>query len=203
MAMTPPNYWPNRKIPVALDASAIINLNGTGQAAEILRALGHKVIVVDEVTYDLQKGIASGRRDADRLDELVATGLIRRAALGEPGKAIFEWLSIGSGLDTLDDGEAATIALAAELACAAMVDESKGRRLCRLRHPSVPLLGSIDFFAQIEVQRQLGERLANALFGALTNARMHVLPEYDDWVIEILGPERAALCTSLPRAKRK
>ena len=203
MAMTPPSCWPNRNIPVALDASAVINLNATGQAAEILRAIRHEVIVVDEVAYDLKKGIASGRRDADRLDELIATGLIRRAALGEPGKSFFEWLSIGTGLDTLDDGEAATIALAAELACAAMVDERKGRRLCRFRHPSDPLLGSIDIFVQVNVQRQLGERLADALFGALTNARMHVLPEYHDWVISTLGPQRAALCTSLPRAKRE
>ena len=129
MAMVPPSCWSDRAVPVALDTSAVINLNATGHAPAILRALAREIIVVDEVAYDLSKGIATGRRDAEHLEQLVAAGLIRRAALGEPGKAFFEWLSIGAGDDTLDDGEAATIALAAELGCAAMVDESKGRRL--------------------------------------------------------------------------
>lgn len=39
------------------------------------------------------------------------------ASLGETGAVHFEWLSIGAGEDTLDDGEAATIALIAELGC--------------------------------------------------------------------------------------
>lgn len=202
MAMTPPSCWPDPSVPVALDTSAVINLNGTGFAAEILRALGREIIVVDEVAWDLDKGVASGRRDADRLQELIAAGLVRRASLGEAGETHFEWLSIGATEDTLDDGEAATIALAAELGCAAMLDESKGRRLCKARHPSVSLIGSIEMFTHPDVQRHLGERLGDALYGALTSARMHVLPEFHAWVIGVLGPGRAALCKSLPRTAR-
>ena len=201
--MTPPSCWPDRAVPVALDTSAVINLNATGHAPAILRALAREIIVVDEVAYDLSKGIATGRRDAEHLEQLVAAGLIRRAALGEPGKAFFEWLSIGAGDDTLDDGEAATIALAAELGCAAMVDESKGRRLCKSRHSSVPLVGSIEIFTQADVRRELGDRLGEALYGALTVARMHVLSDHHAWVLEVLGPERAALCTSLRRSLRR
>lgn len=202
MAMTPPSCWPDPSVPVALDTSAVINLNGTGFAPDILRALGRDVIVVDEVACDLDKGVASGRRDAERLQEIVAAGLIRRASLGKVGETHFEWLSIGAGEDTLDDGEAATIALAAELGCAAMLDESKGRRLCKVRHPSVSLIGSIEMFTHPDVQRHLGERLGDALYGALTSARMHVLPEFHAWVVGVLGPTRAALCNSLPRAAR-
>jgi predicted nucleic acid-binding protein len=200
--MTPPSFWPDPSVPIALDTSAVINLNGSGVAPDILRALGRETMVVDEVAWDLEKGIANGRRDAERLRELVAAGLIRRAVLGEAGKAHFEWLSIGASEDTLDDGEAATIALAAELGCAAMLDESKGRRLCKARHPSVPLLGSIEMFTHPDVQRHLGQGLGDALYGALTTARMHVLPEFHAWVVNILGPGRAALCTSLPRTVR-
>jgi predicted nucleic acid-binding protein len=202
MAMTPPSCWPDPSVPAALDTSAVINLNGTGLARDILRALSREIIVVDEVELDLGKGVATGRRDAEHLQELVTAGLIRRVCLGETGKGHFEWLSIGAGEDTLDDGEAATIALAAEIGCAAMLDESKGRRLCKARHPSVPLLGSIEMFTHPDVGRHLGERLGDALYGALTTPRMHVLPEFHAWVIGVLGPERAALCKSLPRAVR-
>jgi predicted nucleic acid-binding protein len=202
MAMTPPSFWPDPPVPVALDTSAVINLNGSGFAPNILRALGRETIVVDEVVWDLEKGIANGRGDAERLQELLASGLIRRASLGDAGKGHFEWLSIGASEDTLDDGEAATIALAAELGCAAMLDESKGRRLCKTRHPSVYLLGSIEMFTHPDVQGRLGERLGDAVYGAMTIARMHVLPEFHAWVVGVLGPERSALCTSLPRSAR-
>jgi predicted nucleic acid-binding protein len=203
MAMTPPSFWPDGSVPAALDTSAVINLNASGLAPEIVRALAREIVVVDEVAWDLDKGMASGRRDAERLQELVAAGLVRRASLGEAGANHFEWLSIGAGEDTLDDGEAATIALAAELGCAAMLDEAKGRRLCKARHPSVPLLGSIEMFTHPGVQRCLGERLGDALYGALTTARMHVLPEFHAWVVGVLGPDRTTLCKSLPRIVRK
>src|SRR5690606_33696886 len=97
MAMTPPSCWPDPAVPLALDTSAVINLNGTGFAPEIVRALAREIIVVDEVAWDLEKGVANGRHDAEGLRELVAAGLVRRASLGEAGASHFEWLSIGAG----------------------------------------------------------------------------------------------------------
>lgn len=180
MAMMPPNCWPDRHMPVILDVSAIINLNGTGCAATILRAIAHEMIVPEEVAFELDDGVQNGRRDADQLRELITADLVRRAVLGVAGKSIFEELTIGASVETLDDGEAATIALAAELGGAAIVDEIKGRRVGGLKQPKVPLIGSIEMFAQADVQKALGLRLADAIFGALAQARMHVLPEYHD-----------------------
>jgi predicted nucleic acid-binding protein len=186
-----------------VDTSAVINLNSTGFAPEIARALAREIVVVDEVAWDLENGVASGRCDAERLQELVAAGMMRRASLGEVGASHFEWLSIGAGEDTLDDGEAATIALAAELGGAAMLDEGKGRRLCKSRHPSVPLLASIDMFAHPDVGRLLGDRLGDALYAAVTRARMHVPSDHHAWIVSVLGPGRAAQCLSVPRIARQ
>lgn len=202
MAMTPPSCWPDHNVPIIMDASAVINLNGTGVAREILSALRHDMVVAEEVIYELEDGTRNGRRDAARLEELIAAGLVRRALLGEAGKPIFERLTIGASVETLEDGEAATIALAVELSGAAIVDESKGRRICGLRQLSVPLITSVEMLAHADVQADLGDRLAVAVFAALTQARMQVLPQYQGWVIELLGGERAALCTSLPRRLR-
>lgn len=202
MAMTPPSCWPDRHVPVIMDASAVINLNGTGCAAQILRALANQMIVPEEVVFELEDGVRNGRRDAERLGELIEAGLVRRSGLGNVGKLIFEELTIGASIETLDDGEAATIALAAELGGAAILDEIKGRRICAVKQPKVPLIGSIEILAQAHVQAALGSGLGEAMFAALEQARMHVLPEYHDWVVGVLGRERAVLCNSLPRAAR-
>ena len=181
-AMTPPSYWPDRPVPIIMDASAVINLNGTGRARQILLALARDMIVAEEVIHELETGTQNGRRDAEHLAELIAAGLVRRATLGAVSKPIFEELTIGPSVDTLDDGEAATVALAAELSGAVIIDESKGRRICGLKQPNVVLIGSIEMLAHGDVQAALGDSLADAVFAALTQTRMQVLAQYRSWV---------------------
>jgi hypothetical protein len=43
---------------------------------------------------------------------------------------------------------------------------------------------------------------ADALTGALNGARMHVPSEYLERLRTMIGPERAALCSSLPKMAR-
>ena len=43
---------------------------------------------------------------------------------------------------------------------------------------------------------------ADAVFNALRMARMRVPPSALKWVVELIGPERAAMCECLPRAFR-
>lgn len=202
MAMTPPSYWPDSAIPAVLDASAVINLNGTGMAELILKALACDLIVAVDVVEELADGIGNGRRDAELLGKLIGAGLVRAAPFGQDGMDLFERLTVGPSRETLDDGEAATIALASELGAAAVIDERKGRRLCGETAPHVRIVSSVDIFIHPGVQAALGEKLGDALFGALSTARMHVLPQYHAWVVGLLGPERSMLCKSLPRSVR-
>jgi hypothetical protein len=81
--------------------------------------------------------------------------------------------------------------------------------MCALRHPSLLVASSLDLFGHPMVCEALGfRRLADAVFLALREARMRVLPSHHEWVLDLIGIERAASCPSLPsflrgRSQRK
>lgn len=185
------------------DASTAINLNATGCSEAILNALPNRVVVVDLVADELEDGRQKGRNDADKLGELVAAALIEIVTLGQEGLTYFESLVVGAARETLDDGEAATIAYAAESGTLALIDERKANRICARRFPKLRLGCTVDVFANVAVQRALGrQKLADAVFNALQSARMQVLPHHIEWVVGLIGIERASRCCSLPHSVR-
>lgn len=190
----------NSPLVLVADASAIINLNSTAHAEKILRALPERLAVVDIVRSELEEGCGKGRRDAEKLDELVAKSLVDIVSLGDVGDAIFERLVAGSALSTVDDGEAATIAYAVEKTQGVVIDDGKARRICKEMFPGVRQQCSVEIFQKQNIMTALGhETLAVALTSALRSARMQVHPEHFDWVIRTIGKEAAASCTSIPR----
>ena len=59
------------------------------------------------------------------------------------------------------------------------------------------------FTARPDVQNSLGkDELSAAVFRALMHGRMRVLPHNVQWVVDLIGPDRASACTSLPRVAR-
>jgi predicted nucleic acid-binding protein len=185
------------------DTSVIINLNATGYAAAILRALPVRVVTPDTVQSELEHGRAKGRHDADLLSALVADGLIDIVSLGERGSGYFEELVIGTASETLDDGEAATIACALERDLPALIDESKAMRICAVRYPMLALGCTVDLLAHRAVGREMkDDALTAAVLNALQRGRMRVFPQHLDWVLRVIGPEQAAKCPSLPRTAR-
>ena len=188
---------------IVADASAVINLNATGCAKEIVTALPNRVAVVDVVATELEQGRRRDRQDADLLNELVAVGLIEVVRLGEPAVPHFEELVIGPAASTLDDGEAATIAYAIAHDAISLVDERKANRLCAERFPQLRVGCTVDIFTHPEMLQTLGrETLAGAVFKALYHGRMRVFPHHIEWVLGLIGTERAALCRSLPASAR-
>lgn len=170
--MAPPTHSPKTAAVLVADASAVINLNATGYSAEIIAALPEQIVIVDAVIDELEGGRNKGRRDADKLKQLVAQGLVAVKSLGPAGFAQFERLVVGSAPETLDDGEAATIAYAFEKNAVAVIDERKAIRLCGERFPQVGIRSTVDILARPEVERSLGRpSLADAVFSALQGAR--------------------------------
>ena len=104
----------NRTVPVIADTSVVINLNATQCAETILDALPNPFLVVPEVLLELESGLQSGRNDAAALDGWRASRLVQVVPLGDTGMGHFFKLVSGPASQTLDDGEAATIALALE-----------------------------------------------------------------------------------------
>src|SRR5580704_9763337 len=162
---------------IIIDASAAINLNATGCASKILAHLPNTVIIPEIVLEELKRGASRGRGDGMQTQQLIDEGLLKCEPLSDAGLAHFEHLVVGAAVDTLDDGEAATIAHAIEQNGVALIDERKAVRICGERFPSLQLGATVDIFTHPDIQSGLGKNLLQAaVVRALTVARMRVLP---------------------------
>ena len=200
--MVPRSCLDDRSAPVIADTSVVINLNASGNAEAILGALPNRCVVVEEVSLELHAGRQKGRRDADSLAALIEQHLVECAQLGDVGMSHFERLVSGSAAETLDDGEAATIACAIERSAVALIDDRKAIRICAERFPNLAVGCTVDVFTQRDVRAAHGGRLADAVFNALVRGRMRVPDQYARWVVDLVGNERAAECRSLPKRFR-
>ena len=189
--------------PIVADASVVINLIASGFAATILGALAVPLRVPSEVQAEIERGRSSGRNDADELAGLVAAGKVTIVELGTEGTRCFSTLVAGTAKDTLDDGEAATIAYAMESDATVLIDEKKATRICTERFSHLTVGSTVDLVGCPAVQAELDEDLANAIFKMLSVGRMRVLPQHLDWVVAQIGPDRAAQCLSLPASYRE
>lgn len=194
----------SKAAPLVIDASAAINLNGSGFAKEIVSAISNVIHIADIALEELQRDQRNDRDDAVLAAQLIKAQLLQKTMLTSIGDVHFESLVIGSDAETLDDGEAATIALALEIDGIAILDERKARRLCAERFPTLQIAGSMDLFAHSAVVAALGhEALAKAVFQALQRARMRVAEPYQQWTIDLIGADQARQCPSLPQRLRK
>ncbi|MGX9181963.1 hypothetical protein [Mesorhizobium sp. BHbdii] len=185
------------------DASVIINLNATGAAHEIIRSLNVKLsastVVRDELIHDR----ISGRNDADLAQRLVQDEVLQFAEFDEKSGAIFESLVSGTAETTLDDGEAATLALAVSSQGLAIIDERKAIRIATHRFPTLQLLATVDLLRLDRVLLALGnERLAKAVISGLKDARMAIPERHHGWIADLLG-DQIVECRSLPAALRR
>jgi predicted nucleic acid-binding protein len=189
---------------ITADTSTIINLNATGCARDIVEACASRFVAVDVVQAELEDGRRNGRHDADLLNSLMADGFFELVQLDAVAAGHFESLVIGPAVLTLDDGEAATIAYAITQNAIAVIDERKATNICAQRFPDLAICSTVDILARPEVRQKLGnEKLAAAVFRALVHGRMRVFPQQFEWVIALIGSERAAACTSLPQVVRR
>jgi predicted nucleic acid-binding protein len=202
--MSSSSFLTNPRASLIADASVVINLNATARAADIIKAIPNPFFVTENALAELHVGSQKGHRDHEKPLELIDAGLVRRASLGNPGMSVYESLIDGSTVQTLDDGEAATIAHAQEISGIALIDERKARTLCARAFPGLTVLCTVELLMHESVAAVIGDQgVADALATALNKARMRVPAEYLARVRSIIGPERAAMCTSLPKATRE
>ena len=188
--------------PIVADASVVINIIASGFGATILGPLGSPLRVPGEVQAELESGRSRGRQDSGKLMGLVDGGQVVIVDLGAVGMNHFSALVVGSARDTLDDGEAAAIAYALEHQAIVLIDEKKATRICAARFPHLTVGSTVDLVGCMAVQAALGANLADAIFNMLSIGRMRVLPRHLDWVVEQIGPHRAAQCAALPARYR-
>ena len=197
------SFLTNSQIDLVADASVIINLNATARAADIIRAFRNPFVVTDNACAELEAGIRSGHRDYEQLTGLIDAGFMQRVQLGAASAPVYESLVSGSTAKTLDDGEAATIAYAHKSGGVALIEQRKAKAICAVLFPRLQIASTVELLLHDAVATVLGAKgQVDAIVNALMTARMRVPPEHLARIKGLIGPERAALCTSLPRATR-
>jgi predicted nucleic acid-binding protein len=191
---------PEQADALIFDASATINLLGTGMAGRIVRLLDHPVTMADRTFREIRRHPINGCDHAGELDELARGGHLRIETLNKDANSLFFDL-IADDLDGgLDDGEAAAIALAVSTgpSTAVITDDRKARNLLARRWPMQRIHCSIDILAVQKIEASLTRPiLADAIYSALKNARMRVPVAKRAWVTDLIGAVRAADCPSL------
>jgi predicted nucleic acid-binding protein len=181
-----------------IDASVAINLLGTAQAARVLRLISRTVIIEDFARDEVQRDPSNGASGRKSLDELEKSGLLTYARLRDAALPSFLALTGATPPDDLADGEAATIALAADVGAVAVLDDTKASRVARQRHPELVILQSLDMLSCDALVTALSpSELSDIIYAALQNARMRVAQPFRRWTVTVLGKERAARCPSL------
>ena len=159
--------------------------------------------MAEAVRSELQRGGHGAQADLKSLEALVRAGACEIVQVGV-GAEIERSLLEGRAEETLDDGEAATIAYAVAHGRAVMLDDRKARRICTQRFPETQMIYTVDLLLHGSVRAVLGEGgQADAIVAALHGARMRVPFERGPQVVGLIGEERAASCPSLPRAFRR
>jgi predicted nucleic acid-binding protein len=186
-----------------IDTSVVINLIATGSAEQIINALPNSIAVVNIAANELEQGRLSGRPTSHQLSQLVSTNTVELVTLDSQSEMFFERLVIGPAIDTLDDGEAATIAHAVHCGGIAVIDERKATRICATQFEQLSVISTVDLLAHPDVLKSIGsEKLTHAVLNALRLAHMRVPPHYFDWVVDLVGRDEAENCTSLPLSVR-
>lgn len=131
-------------------------------------------------------------------NELIASETVRVAQLEGSSLEMFAALVSGSTVETLGDGEAATLAFALTARTSAAIDERKATRIANSRFRSLRLVTTIDILAHHAVVSALGnDKFARAILQALRLARMQVRDHQFEWVANLIAEENLAACSSL------
>lgn len=187
-------------VPLVADASAVINLLGTGMPVALLRNLGMRVLIAAEAYSEVRRHPIQGEPIEPVMAALASERLIEQVQLGNQGRSVFLELVANDLSGGLDDGEASTIAAALEHSNDAVVviDEKKAARLLSERWPGRRCVSTVTLLAQPPIRRGLPDgAFADAVFSALQHARMRVPTDGLEWVVGLIGAERAAECPSL------
>jgi predicted nucleic acid-binding protein len=175
---------------VCADASALINMIGSGVPEEVLLALEAKTVVTKQVLKEVRRCPFESKHAEGPLVPLREGGFLEVVELDDETIEVFLSLVGAKPPDDLDDGEASTIAYGVTHGAVVVIDERKGRRICRERFPALRTLCSIDLFRLYFSQNDSNlEKCRNALMSAIKIARMHIPPSYREWVDRMLADE--------------
>lgn len=157
-----------------LDASCLLNLYATGRMRDIATGVGYQLEVADyvlqyETLYVLQtnpEGTGDVRIPVD-LDSLIGYGLLNVVEL-EREDVLSSFVRLAS---LVDDGEAATGALAIHRDCSIAIDDRRARRVLGEVMPEVALVSTLELMQLWSEEASVpGRELQDALMAMQTGA---------------------------------
>lgn len=183
--------------PIVPDTSVLINLHACSFGEQVLWSIPNEIVVPDIVVAELDHETSHANGENGFIQSLISQGVIKVVPLDDSAYRMFEALIASPG--SLDDGEAATIAIAETQCLVPVIDERKGRaRAEAVMHGKSPAW-SLDLLVHPAVQAGLPNGACNeAVYLALSEGRMRIDEARCDAVVALIGVERAIRCTSLP-----
>ncbi|TAJ74915.1 MAG: DNA-binding protein [Sphingobium sp.] len=186
---------------LVLDTSVVINLYASGHGEKVVAALPFRLVVAGIVSDELDRQSSRSSGERNFLAQACNLGLIELIEMTDEEYQMFTNLVVVA--PSLDDGEAATIAIARSRNFVPVIDERKGRARALALIKQSPAW-SLNLIRHPTVVCELGERIATeALHNALRVGRMRIAPDHTDQVISVIGLEKARKCTCLPGYKER
>lgn len=181
---------------LALDTSVLINLHACRRGVEILAAIPNRIFVTHIVARELNHETSRRNGEEAFLQALAAAGNITLVDLSDEEFEMF--FELTSAASSLDDGEAATIAISRGRGLIPVIDERRGRSRAK-EIIGIEPAWSLDLLSHRNTTASLGADFSvDALFLALRDGRMRIPPESASEVVGIIGDDRARQCTCLP-----
>lgn len=198
-----PSRLAERHATLVLDASTVLNLLGTGRAADVLRRLGREAVVAEAAAAEVRRDPTRPKGEVGSgpaaVQGLVAAGVLRVAALPPDAEALFLALIGAPSPDGLGDGEAATLALAADIGSSAVAvsDDAKAVRVgATVLASAGGVFCTLDLLAAAATDR---DEAAAVVFAALKAANMPVPLRFGTWVRSLVGDDALRECPSFPQ----
>lgn len=190
----------NERRPLVLDTSVLINLHASTYGEQILDAVPNAILIPRVVANELERETSRRNGEHSFLFDLIQSGAVTLADLTE--EEFDEFSALTSGSPSLDDGEAATIAVTKIRGLRCLIDEKKGRARAMISMIQEEPAWSLDLMRHPQVVEALGSmQSVEALYLALRDGRMRVHGDHCNHVVDLIGPERALDCRSLPGYK--
>ena len=169
-----------------LDASAIINLLGSGDMPAVVRALGATCFVETRTLREIQRHPIPGLDHRPVLADLQREGRLTVERMSGLEYETNLSLVAGTLASRLGSGESAAIALAAR-GHALVLDENKARRIVAQSFPAVPFFSTLRLLLAAAQRASLPvEQVRQWVLSARVHARMGVPREEQSELEELM-----------------
>lgn len=200
--MTCSSSLSDTRTPLVPDTSVLINLHACTFGERVLRAIPNDIVLPETVVAELNHETSHANGENGFIQRLISEHLVKVVQMDDVAARLFETMIRSPG--SLDDGEAATIAVAVSKGFLPIIDDRKGRgRAQSLMNGQAPAW-SLDLLVHPAVQADLaGDGYIEAVYLALREGRMRIDEERCEAVARLIGFERALACNSLPGFKQR